>query len=187
MAAVTSYAGQTLAGLEGWLLWAVVPVTLLPWVALLSREIPFTFRQCKWLAVFYVLVLSEANHMLGHVAQMVQFHVLHLDGAHATESSRPRHRVGPHPLEHLDSCGGAEQKPGRSNSVGQILGWQRRRWSLATVPLGKLAGAGLDRRGPSASGFVGTSLAVTVRTTGSARNTQPGASGDGWFLGSTAG
>lgn len=83
LAALTSCAGQVLAGLKGWPLWARVLAALVPWVALLSREIPCTFRHCRWLAVFYVLALSEVGHVLEHAAQMVQLHVLHLDSAHA--------------------------------------------------------------------------------------------------------
>jgi hypothetical protein len=83
LAALTSYAGQALAGLQGWPLWAVVLATLLPWLALLAKEIPCTFRQSRWLALFYVLVLFEVGHVVEHVAQMIQLHVLHLDAAHA--------------------------------------------------------------------------------------------------------
>lgn len=52
VAAIASYAGQALSGLAGWPLWAMVHVTLPPWLPLLSREIRSTFRHCPMPGLF---------------------------------------------------------------------------------------------------------------------------------------
>lgn len=61
----------------------MVLATLLPWAAVLLRGIAWTKRHYGWLALFYLLVLSQVGHVAEHVAQMVQLHHLELRPEHA--------------------------------------------------------------------------------------------------------
>jgi hypothetical protein len=45
--------------------------------------VPELFRADPWLVLFYVLTATQGGHLLEHVAQMVQIHVLGLQGANA--------------------------------------------------------------------------------------------------------
>jgi hypothetical protein len=83
LTALASYGGQVMAGIQGWPLWAMVLATLLPWVPILTRELVWTHRHYHWLALLYVLVLTQSGHFLEHVAQVYQIHVLGLKGAAA--------------------------------------------------------------------------------------------------------
>jgi hypothetical protein len=80
--AVASYLGMALAGLQGWPLWGMVLGALCPWLPLLFLEIAWTYRHYQWLALLYLLVLSQGGHVVEHLAQMVQIHVLHLARGH---------------------------------------------------------------------------------------------------------
>jgi hypothetical protein len=80
--AVASYLGMALAGLQGWPLWGVVLGALCPWLPLLFVEIAWTYRHYQWLALLYLLVLTQGGHVIEHLAQMVQIHVLHLGRGH---------------------------------------------------------------------------------------------------------
>jgi len=83
LTAFASYTGQILASLQRWPLWAVVLATLAPWIPVFAREIVWTYRHYHWLALFYVLVVTQTGHFLEHVAQVVQIHGLGLTGAQA--------------------------------------------------------------------------------------------------------
>jgi hypothetical protein len=82
--AIASYAGQALALLQGWPLWAIVLAMLIPWFPVFSREMVWTYHHYHWLALFYVLVVTQGGHFMEHVVQMVQIHVLGLTGAAAS-------------------------------------------------------------------------------------------------------
>lgn len=79
---LASYLAQVLAGVQGWPLWGMVLAALSPWIPLFFAEIAWTYRHYQWLALFYVLVLSQGGHVVEHVAQMVQLHLLHLGPGH---------------------------------------------------------------------------------------------------------
>ncbi|MDP8974037.1 MAG: cyclic nucleotide-binding domain-containing protein [Actinomycetota bacterium] len=83
LTALASYGGQVLAGVAGWSLWGIVLATVLPWVLVFTLEITWTYRHFHWLALFYVLVVTQGGHFLEHLTQMVQIHVLDLSGAEA--------------------------------------------------------------------------------------------------------
>lgn len=76
LTALASYVAQIFAILQGWPLWAIVLATLLPWLPLLAREMAWTYEHYGWLALFYVLVITQGGHVVEHVAQIVQIHVL---------------------------------------------------------------------------------------------------------------
>jgi enediyne biosynthesis protein E4 len=67
-------AGVALRG--GWPLWAQVIAILMPWIPLFSRQIVWTYRHYAWLALFYVLVVTQLGHVGEHIAQEYQLHIL---------------------------------------------------------------------------------------------------------------
>ncbi|MBI4506562.1 MAG: cyclic nucleotide-binding domain-containing protein [Chloroflexi bacterium] len=81
LTALASYVGQLLAILQGWPLWAIVLATLLPWAPILFLETAWTYRHFQWLALFYILVVTQGGHFLEHLTQVTQIHVLGLRGA----------------------------------------------------------------------------------------------------------
>jgi hypothetical protein len=81
--ASASYLGLAMAGMQGWPLWGMVLAVLSPWLPLIFLEIAWTYRHYHWLALFYVLVLSQGGHVVEHLAQMVQVHALGLRGRNA--------------------------------------------------------------------------------------------------------
>ena len=83
ISALASYAGQVVAGLAGWPLWAKVAATLLPWAPLFGRGVAHAGRTSGWLALYTVLVVTQVGHVLEHVAQIVQIHGLGLAGKEA--------------------------------------------------------------------------------------------------------
>ena len=83
LTAVASAAALLLATLQSWPLWAIGLVTLLPWLPLFTRETLWTYRHYSWLALFYVLVVTQLAHLGEHLVQMVQIHLLDLQGKDA--------------------------------------------------------------------------------------------------------
>lgn len=84
MTVVASYGGLIITGLIGWPLWALVLAAVLPWTLLYALELKWTYRHFKWLALFYLLVLTQGGHFMEHLAQMVQIHFLGLSGHEAS-------------------------------------------------------------------------------------------------------
>ncbi len=62
---------------QSWPGWAIVAAALLPWVPLMGLETHRLRLEYGWFALFYVLTITQTGHMIEHVAQMVQMHVLH--------------------------------------------------------------------------------------------------------------
>jgi hypothetical protein len=53
-----------------------VVALLAPWIAILVRELIWAYRRYRWLAVFFVLIVTQSAYLLEQVARMVQVHVL---------------------------------------------------------------------------------------------------------------
>ena len=66
-----------------WPIWFVGATLLAPWLPLLVVQTAWTYQRYQWLALFYVLVVTQTGHFLEHVAQMIQLHLLGLTGANA--------------------------------------------------------------------------------------------------------
>lgn len=75
--AAASVAAAAIAVLQVWPAWAIVTAGLAPWVPLLALEIGWTRSHYGWLALFSVLVLTQSGHVVEHLVQMVQLHLLH--------------------------------------------------------------------------------------------------------------
>ncbi len=60
---------------QGWPAWAIVAVALAPWVPVFGFEIGWTRRHYGWLALFYLLVVTQGGHVIEHIVQVTQIHV----------------------------------------------------------------------------------------------------------------
>lgn len=78
--AATSVAGAILAIVAGWPVWVIGLIAVLPWIPVVASETVWTYRHYHWLALFYLLVVTQGGHVLEHVAQMIQIHALGLHG-----------------------------------------------------------------------------------------------------------
>jgi hypothetical protein len=83
LAALVSSGLQVMAVGLGWPLQAAVQLVLLPWVAILVRELAGAYRDRFWLGLFSALLVFQGGHFLEHSIQMWQIHVLNLQGPDA--------------------------------------------------------------------------------------------------------
>src|SRR5437899_10964646 len=86
LAVVTSAlvsAGLVLATVHVSPLWVTTLLALLPWIPLFVSGARWNYRRHHWLVLFYVLLVTQTAHFLEHVAQMVQLHMLNLQGVAA--------------------------------------------------------------------------------------------------------
>jgi hypothetical protein len=67
----------------GWTIWQVAILVILAWLPLFFLKTVSIQRQYGWLAFFFILVVTQGAHVLEHVAQMVQIHLLGLSGLQA--------------------------------------------------------------------------------------------------------
>src|SRR5437667_4823589 len=67
----------------GWVIWQVALLVVLAWFPLFLLKTVAIHRQYGWLAFFFILVVTQGAHVLEHVAQMVQIHLLGLSGLQA--------------------------------------------------------------------------------------------------------
>jgi hypothetical protein len=81
--AATSSAALLLASFQQWPPWALVLATLLPWVPIFALDLSWAARQFGALALFFLLVVTQGGHLLEHVAQMTQIHLLGRTGPEA--------------------------------------------------------------------------------------------------------
>ncbi len=83
LTSILASAGIVLAAPRQWPLWATVVAGLLPFVPLFVVGARWNFRRQHGLVLLYVLIVTQTGHFLEHVAQMIQIHVLGLQGAQA--------------------------------------------------------------------------------------------------------
>jgi hypothetical protein len=76
VAAAGSFAGQIFAVLQAAPLWVYLVAAVAPWLPILALEIAWTYRHFKWLAVFCLLLVSQAAYLLEHIARFAQIHVI---------------------------------------------------------------------------------------------------------------
>ena len=81
--ASASLGALAVAFVQGWPLWALALATLIPWVPAFATDLAWTAGQSGALALFSLLMITQGGHVLEHVAQMVQIHVLGRTGPQA--------------------------------------------------------------------------------------------------------
>jgi hypothetical protein len=59
-----------------WPLGLIALASLAPWAPIFYGEVLWTYRSYGWLALFYVLAVTQGGHALEHVVQVTQIHVL---------------------------------------------------------------------------------------------------------------
>ena len=67
----------------GWQLWLVAILILLAWSPIFFYTARSLYRQYRWIAFFFVLLVAQSVHFTEHIAQMVQIHLLGLSGSQA--------------------------------------------------------------------------------------------------------
>jgi hypothetical protein len=76
VAAAGSFVGQIAAVVQAAPLWVYMVAAVAPWLPILTFEIVWTYRHYKWLAVFCLLLVSQAAYLIEHVVQMMQIYEL---------------------------------------------------------------------------------------------------------------
>jgi len=69
--------------LQNWPVWGIGLAAVVPWLPVFVAEAAWIYRRHAWLALFYMLIVTQVGHLLEHVAQMTQIHLLHHSGAQA--------------------------------------------------------------------------------------------------------
>jgi hypothetical protein len=67
----------------GWQLWLVALLILLAWSPIFFYTTRSLYRNYRWLAFFFVLLVAQSVHFTEHIAQMIQIHLLGLMGNQA--------------------------------------------------------------------------------------------------------
>ena len=83
LTALTSSASVAVAIVQQWPLWGMGLAEAIPWIPLFVAETARIYRHYGYLALFYVLVVTQTGHFFEHVAQVTQIHIFHLAGASA--------------------------------------------------------------------------------------------------------
>lgn len=78
LAWLTSLAVVAVGYFQAWPLWITAAAALIPWLPIFYDRVVWTHRHHSWLALFYVLVISQVGHFFEHVAQMIQIHLFGL-------------------------------------------------------------------------------------------------------------
>jgi hypothetical protein len=68
----------------GWALWQMALLIVLAWLPLFFLKTASIYRQYRWLALFFILVVTQGAHFVEHLAQMIQLHLLGLSGQQAS-------------------------------------------------------------------------------------------------------
>jgi hypothetical protein len=82
-AAAASFAAVLVGSLRGWPAWVLAVAGILPWLPAFAADAAWLGRRSVGLALLYVLAVSQGGHLLEHVAQMVQIHLMGLSGPQA--------------------------------------------------------------------------------------------------------
>lgn len=76
LAAAGSFLGQIAALIQGAPLWVYVLAALAPWLPIFALELAWAYRHYKWIAIFCLLIVSQAAYLLEHTAQIIQIYFL---------------------------------------------------------------------------------------------------------------
>lgn len=68
---------------EGWTIWILGFLIIAAWMPLVISTMRIIYYQHRWLAFLYLLVVAQAAHMIEHLAQMVELHILGWPGPKA--------------------------------------------------------------------------------------------------------
>jgi hypothetical protein len=77
-----SLAGLAFGIAQGWSLWVIGLAATIPWLPFFAIEAFRARRAYGWLALFYLLAITQSGHVLEHTTQMIQIHLLKLNPPH---------------------------------------------------------------------------------------------------------
>lgn len=66
-----------------WKMWLVALLVALVWLPIFLLKMVSLYREYRWLALIFVLVVTQGAHLLEHFVQMLQLHVLGVSVARA--------------------------------------------------------------------------------------------------------
>ena len=66
-----------------WQLRSLMVLILLIWSPSVVHTTVALYRQYRWLALFFVLLVAQSMHFVEHIAQMIQIHLLNFDASQA--------------------------------------------------------------------------------------------------------
>jgi hypothetical protein len=75
VAAAGSFVGQIAAVVQAAPLWVYLLAAVTPWLPVLAFEIAWTYRHYRWLAIFCLLLVSQAAYLIERIAQIAQIHL----------------------------------------------------------------------------------------------------------------
>jgi len=73
---VVAVGGVLLGIVQGWPAWAMGLVFIAATAPVFTMETAWTWRHYGWLGLFYLLIITQGGHVIEHVAQVTQIHVL---------------------------------------------------------------------------------------------------------------
>lgn len=76
LTAAAALAGIGFGIVQGWPLWAHAAIIVVSAIPILALETAWIHEHHGWLALFYILVITQLGHVGEHVAQVTQIHVL---------------------------------------------------------------------------------------------------------------
>lgn len=82
LASLTSFVLIVLHAL-GWQVWLMMILILLAWLPVFTIITRSLYRRDRWIAFFFVLLISQSVHFIEHIAQMAQIHIMGLSGTQA--------------------------------------------------------------------------------------------------------
>jgi hypothetical protein len=71
-----SIAGAAVGVMRGWPIWACAVPAVIAWLPVFTLGTSWMRRRYGWLALFYAVVVLQGAHIVEHVAQMTQIHLL---------------------------------------------------------------------------------------------------------------
>ena len=75
LAAAGSFAGQIMAVIQSSPLWVYVLAALAPWLPIFALEVVWIYSHYRWIALFSVLIVSQAAYALGRIALIIQIYI----------------------------------------------------------------------------------------------------------------
>jgi hypothetical protein len=83
MSLLTTIGVLVIGIIDGWQLWLVALMMILPWIFIFTFEAQWCYKHFKWYTIFYMTVLMQGGHFIEHIAQIIQIYLLDYPPAHA--------------------------------------------------------------------------------------------------------
>src|SRR5437588_6075747 len=84
VAALLISVGLAALGWIGFALWLIAFLVMGAWLPAIVYAMRAIYRQYSWLALLFILLVAQTFHLIEHIAQMVELHLLGWTGPHAS-------------------------------------------------------------------------------------------------------